>query len=431
MLTLLPSQNQNKIAAPAPVMPVKPFAVRRDSPASSTGGSSSGRAPLTPRDGSDIGVGDSSRTKESGGKKKEEWSSGVSGLGAASTKSGGRYGKRRSVSFDDDVKDEDFLGVGLGGRKSKEVLSDDPEARRRERRRSEAKAAIELGNVINGPGPVVSDDEDDLPINQTLNARISAVNPMMPMGNMNNTLQVPFTGPPGAPPVWGGNMPMWPQQRTSQMISPHQFMVPAPGDPNLIAAHQQAMMFAKQAYQMAVAQQALAAASDEWDRNSVMGGSVYGGPTSNAPVMMGPSPYGMMNMGGMGNMNWSTGSMIYPNTPPSVYGGRGGISSSRSEYGGAPGGGMGGGNWSSARSSYGESFGPSDRLRPGAGGNRISGVMRDSGYYPPVPPLPPNQNGGSSGAPSSKGRGRTASQPASPRPAMRKAAPPSSWKAER
>ncbi|KAF8203849.1 hypothetical protein BJ912DRAFT_215411 [Pholiota molesta] len=34
--------------------PEKPFAMRRNSPASSTGDSSSGRAPLTPRDGSDI-----------------------------------------------------------------------------------------------------------------------------------------------------------------------------------------------------------------------------------------------------------------------------------------------------------------------------------------------------------------------------------------
>ncbi len=144
MLTMLPSQSLNKIAAPVPAMPVKPFAGRRDSPASSTGGSSSGRVPLTPRDGSDIGVG-SPRTADSGGKKKEEWSSGVSGLGTASTKSGGgRHAGRRSVSFDDDTKDEGYSGAGLGGRKSKEVLSDDPETRRRERRRSEAKAAIEV-----------------------------------------------------------------------------------------------------------------------------------------------------------------------------------------------------------------------------------------------------------------------------------------------
>lgn len=289
---------------------------------------------------------------------------------------------------------------------------------------------LKLGNVINGPGPIVSDDEDDLPINQAMNARISVVNPMMPMGNMGNALQVPFASPPGAPGAWGGNMSMWQQQRTSQMLSPQQYMVPPPPDPNLVAAHQQAMMYAKQAYQMAVAQQAMAAAADEWDRNSVIGGSVYGGPTSNAPVMMGPSPYGMMGMGGMGNP-WSTGSVIFPNNSSQMYGGRGAISSSRSEFGGAPGRGGGGGNWNSARSTYGESFGPSDRLRSSGGGNRSSGGMRDSGYYPPMPPMPSNQSGVSSAPAAPKGRGRTTSQPASPRTAVRKAPPPSSWKAER
>lgn len=142
MLPMMPSQSREKIAAPVPAMPIKPFAVRRDSPASSTGDSSSVRAPLTPRDGSDIG-GPSSRKTEGG--RKEEWSSGVSGLGTGATSRGGgavagRHVKRRSVSFDEDVKD-----VSLRGRKSKEsVDSDDPEARRRERRRSEAKAAIEV-----------------------------------------------------------------------------------------------------------------------------------------------------------------------------------------------------------------------------------------------------------------------------------------------
>ncbi len=255
----------------------------------------------------------------------------------------------------------------------------------------------------------------------------------MPMGNLGNrgkTLQVPFATPPAAPAAWGSKMPMWPQQRASQLVSPHQFMVPQPADAGLIVAHQQAMMFAKQAYQMAVAQQAMAAAADEWERNSAMGGSVYGGPTSNAPVMMGASPYGMMGMGGMGN-GWSTGSMIYPNNPQSVYGGRGGISSSRSEYGGALGGGMGGGNWNSARSTYGESFGPSDRSRPSGGGNRSSGGMRDSGYFPPMPPMPPNQSGGSSAALAHKGRGRTSSQPSSSRTPARKTPPPSIWKADR
>jgi hypothetical protein len=41
---------------------------------------------------------------------------------------------------------------------------------------------------------------------------------------------------------------------------------------NMMAAHQQAMMFAKQAYQMAVAQQAMAAAAEEWERGSALSG---------------------------------------------------------------------------------------------------------------------------------------------------------------
>lgn len=274
----------------------------------------------------------------------------------------------------------------------------------------------------------MSDDEDDLPINQAMNARISTVNPMMAMSNPVQ-MQMQFAGASGSPAAWGGNMSAWPQQRGAQMLSPAQFMVPPPADPSFFVAHQQAMMYAKQAYQMAVAQQAMAAAADEWDRNSVMGGSVYGG-ASNASVIVSPPQYGMMGLGNMGN-GWSTGSVMFPNSSQSVYGGRGGISSSRSEYGGASGG-MGGGNWSSARSSYGESFGPSDRLRPGmspGGGNRNSGMIRDSGHYPPVPPIPQGHSG-SSALNAAKGRGRTTSGPsATNRGAARKAPPPSSWKA--
>ncbi|KXN85740.1 hypothetical protein AN958_10923 [Leucoagaricus sp. SymC.cos] len=422
------SQPLNKISSPAPftsIPPVKPFAVRRDSPASSTGDSSSGRVPVTPRDGSDIG---SSRAAPSSGKKerKDEWSSGVSGLGVSGNRGGasagaGRHVKRRSVSFDDSVDKEE---QSVSGRKSRDHEDEaDVEVRRKERRRGEAKAAIELGNVINGPGPVVSDDEDDLPIDQAMNTRMSAVNPMMTVGNpMQMQMQMSYNSAPGSPATRGANLPTWPQQNVPpQMLSPAQFMAPFPADPNFMAAHQQAMMFAKQAYQMAVARQAMAAAADEWDRNSAVGGSVYGGPTSNASVMMGsPSPFNMVNMGGMGN-GWSTGSVTFPNTPQSAYGG---ISSSRSEYGGGSGG-MRSGNWSSARSTYGESFGPSDRARAG---NRNSGMMRDSGYYPPMPPIPQSYSGGSSSS-GARGRGRMTSAPATPsRGAMRKA-PPSSWKA--
>lgn len=148
MVTMAPSSvtSQNKNSSRVPVastVPMKPFAMRRDSPASSTGDSSSGRAPLTPRDGSDVGYKTvSSNRKE----RKDEWSSGVSGLSVASSKGGMRprganglnkHMQRRSVSFNDDVEDEEIRKNDVEGR-------NDAETRRKERRRGEAKAAIEV-----------------------------------------------------------------------------------------------------------------------------------------------------------------------------------------------------------------------------------------------------------------------------------------------
>src|SRR5260221_7266587 len=142
---------------------------------------------------------------------------------------------------------------------------------------------------MHGPPPVLDDDNNDMPTNPAMNRRMSGFNPMMVM----NTMNMPMTfNPPSGP---GGWVP------TQPMISPGQFMIPQPSNPSMMAAHQQAMMFAKQAYQMAVAQQAMAAAAEEWERGSALsgfgsGGSVYG---STAPSMMNASP-GMM--GGMNMM---------------------------------------------------------------------------------------------------------------------------------
>ena len=93
--------------------PLRPFA-RRDSPASSTGDSSSGRAPLTPRDGSDT-------------------RSTYSRPSAMSANRGGAGARRRkpSVTFEDD-KDKERVGATTD------------EIRRKERRRSEARAALEV-----------------------------------------------------------------------------------------------------------------------------------------------------------------------------------------------------------------------------------------------------------------------------------------------
>ncbi|KAG6860862.1 hypothetical protein C0995_006726 [Termitomyces sp. Mi166 len=386
-------------------MPSRPFASgRRESPAgSSTGDSSSGRAPVTPRDGSEVGV-------------------------------GGRHVKRRSVSFEDDLSVRNVRGGGgrgvvVGGG---EGGGEDGEERRKERRRSEAKAAIELGNVINGRGPIVDDDDDDLPINQTMASaqarRMSTLNPMMggmPGWNMNMNMS-------GMNPMSVNSMNM------GMGMSPGML---SPADPGYMAAHQQAMMFAKQAYQMAVAQQAMAAAGDEWERGSTFGGaataSVYGGPS---PSVVGTPPFMMgmgMNMmggmsGGMGMGNgWSTGSVIFPGSSArSMYGGGGGggMSGSRSEYGGAGG---GAGQWSSSKSSYGDygsSSNRNSRMMMGGGGG--GGGRRESGYFPPVPPIPQQQNGsGSAASVRAAPRARTASQPATPSKGARRAPPPSSWRA--
>ena len=129
----LPRQRSSTLmpyATPSPA-PAKPFAERRrESPASSTGDSSSGRAPLTPRDGSDLSGAGVPATVTPGDKEKDGgWGSGVSGLGVGKGKGKG-HGKRLSVNFEEDV--------------GKKASRDDSEMRRRERRRSEAKAAIEV-----------------------------------------------------------------------------------------------------------------------------------------------------------------------------------------------------------------------------------------------------------------------------------------------
>lgn len=286
-------------------------------------------------------------------------------------------------------------------------------------------------------------------INHNISPRMSTLNPM----GMQMPMQMGFGSPNSVP--WGGNMPQ-----------PSSYLIPPPADPNYLAAHQHAMMYAKQAYQMAVAQQAMAAAGDEWERSSSIGG--YGGGSmisaSSSPAMMSPQ-FGMMPMGqGYG---WSGPSSVYlPSSSQSIYGGglvnSGGgasISNSRSEHGGL----SGPKNWSSSKSSYGTSFGPSlDQLgrknAQGASGHakrdsvstlrapvmpaaqqfqngrgshvRSGNGQRDSTYLPPVSPMPASQFQNGRGSPDGTPRPRTGSQPASPSRStfVRKAPPPSSWK---
>lgn len=254
------------------------------------------------------------------------------------------------------------------------------------------------------------------------------MSPMMmngPMPGMPGMLTPQMTGNP----MWGWTpMPSMPQIAPGQMLSPAQFMVPPPTDPTFFAAHQQAMMYAKQAYQMAVAQQAMAAAAEEWERGSTVGGfsssqSMYGMPPSTSSIM--GSPYGM----GGGN-GWSTGSTLFPSSASRspMYG-----SGAMSEYGG----GTRSGGWNSSRSVYGESFGPSSPSprNPGAANRgRLSSYTRDSGHYPPMPPIPPQGNNKNiAHRQAANPRARTVSQPANPvrtrnagSPASK--APPSSWR---
>ncbi|KZT42709.1 hypothetical protein SISSUDRAFT_1058477 [Sistotremastrum suecicum HHB10207 ss-3] len=330
-----PSRSKSSLQ---PVPPMRPFA-RRESPASSTGDSSSGKLPLTPQDGSELGIATSST--------------------APSKRSGPGHAKRSSVSFVDDSRPQGDERT-RGGQK----VSD--ETRRRDRRRSEAKAAIELGNVINGPGPI--DDGEDADPSMGLN-RMSA----MP----------PFQHPNAMWNAWSQN---------AALLSPQAYQLPSPApgaDAHFLAAHQQAMMIAKQTYQYAVAQQAMAAAGDEWERSSNVGFAA-----SPNPFLSPATPWGAPAM--------------FPQAPRSVYAG--------SVIGGP---GMG---WGSS-SVYGENFGPSVSRTSLLGGQ--TPFPRSSSYAASEHPGPSSSSRGQ--------RQRTKTGPSgSPgdglHGAVRSALPPSSWK---
>jgi hypothetical protein len=96
---------------------------------------------LTPRDGSEIDIQD---------RKRREWSGGANGLGIKN-----QHVKHRSVSFEEDHHDPKLRGIphskGKQLTKSNAAINDeDREARRKERRRGEAKAAIEVCLLSSG-----------------------------------------------------------------------------------------------------------------------------------------------------------------------------------------------------------------------------------------------------------------------------------------
>jgi len=166
-------------------------------------------------------------------------------------------------------------------------------------------------------GDIKLDDDDDDPM-MCANPRMSMMNQMMGMGPMGMGMGMGM--PQQNMPMMMGNP--WMAQSNPML---QQFMPPPvqSTDPQLLAAHQHAMMAAKQAYQLAVAQQAMQAAGDEWER-----GSTLGWPSSASTVM-------------------------FPAGPRSMYAG--------STYGGSEYGGPAGG-WATS-SVYGGGFGPSTSNR--------------------------------------------------------------------
>lgn len=235
----------------------------------------------------------------------------------------------------------------------------------------------QLGKIVNGRGPIATDD-DDAPL-ENMGPRMSMYNPMMGAG-----MGIGMGGINVTPPTPG--MHGWPSPLTPQGMMNVNPMFPMPGqqnanananaDPGFLAAHQQAMMAAKQAFQMAIAQQALAAANEEWERGSTAT-SAYGGFGGMGGMNMPPPlPFPGMNMNmGMGGMGMGMGNpwQMYASSQ-SMYAGS--VIGGGSELGAtaparSPGAGAG---WGS-RSMYGEQGGYT-----GSPAARASMVLRNSQF---------------------------------------------------
>lgn len=136
----------------SPAAPRPPF-VRGESPASSTGSASSRAQPVTPRDGSDLGSSRGGRAQDSAGNSVVTDTS--SGAGNEKPRRLDAHGRRFSVSFLDEPAEErgrsgapsasgakESPSAKKGDTRRKENLSQDDA--RKERRRNEAKAAIDV-----------------------------------------------------------------------------------------------------------------------------------------------------------------------------------------------------------------------------------------------------------------------------------------------
>jgi hypothetical protein len=178
-------------------------------------------------------------------------------------------------------------------------------------------------------------------------------------------------------------------------------------DPRVFAVHQQAMMIAKQTYQLAVAQQAMRDAADEWERGSAISGWTGGRSSASTPNMLNMGMGMNMNMnmggggGGMGGFPGAGGSFGMPGAGGMWPGGgvsgfpsnqaRGMYSGyAASEVGGGGGGGGGGSRGWTTSSVYGESF--------GAPRDRPSRTKRQSNLQMSSSPLGPGSGNGSGGS---------------------------------
>jgi hypothetical protein len=154
----------------------------------------------------------------------------------------------------------------------------------------------------------------------------------------------------------------WSPSPNAPMMGSSPFLMPPPNaDPRFLAAHQHAMMVAKQAYQMAVAQQAMAAANEEWERGSSV--SAFSSMGMGMGMGGGMPPMGGMGMPGMMpgayGMGWNNPAMMF--------------SSAQSMYAGSTAGSELGAGWGT-RSEYG---GPSRNSRTSA---MLAGGGRQSTY---------------------------------------------------
>jgi len=189
-------------------------------------------------------------------------------------------------------------------------------------------------------------------------------------------------------------------------------------DPRAFALHQQAMMIAKQTYQLAVAQQAMRDAGDEWERGSAVSGWTGGRSSASTPNMLNMGMGLNMNMGGggMGGFSGAAGSFamsgaggMWPGGAIPGFPGNSGRTMysgnlyAASEIGGGGGGNRSGGSggWTTS-SVYGESF--------GAPRDRSSRVPRQSNVSS-SPLGPGNGSGGSAPAKREGGRPRTRTAP--------------------